>query len=60
MAPVSYTHLDVYKRQQQMDGMNAGTDVLNLQMDGKPVTGQDSLYASAVLDAPTGLSLIHI
>lgn len=39
---------------QQMYGMNAGTDVLNLQMDGKPVTGQDSLYASAVLDAPTG------
>ena len=27
---------------QQMYGMNAGTDVLNLQMDGKPVTGQDS------------------
>ena len=41
---------------QQMYGMNAGTDVLNLQMDGKPVTGQDSLYASAVLDAPYGRS----
>ena len=32
---------------QQMYGMNAGTDVLRLQMDGKPVAGQDSLYATA-------------
>ena len=39
---------------QQMYGMNAGTDVLPLLMDGKAVSGQDSLYASAVLDAPTG------
>ena len=34
---------------QQMYGMNAGTDVLRLQMDGKPVAGQDSLYATAPL-----------
>ena len=40
--------------------MNAGTDVLNLQMDGKPVTGQDSLYASAVLDAPTGEVILKL
>ena len=39
---------------QQMYGMNAGTDVLPLLMDCKAVSGQDSLYASAVLDAPTG------
>ena len=45
---------------QQMYGMNAGTDVLNLQMDGKPVTGQDSLYASAVLDAPTGEVILKL
>lgn len=38
---------------QQMYGMNAGTDVLPLQMNGKPVTGQDSLYATAALNAPT-------
>ena len=45
---------------QQMYGMNAGTDVLSLQMDGKPVTGQDSLYASAVLDAPTGEIILKL
>ena len=43
-----------------MYGMNAGTDVLNLQMDGKPVTGQDSLYASAVMDAPTGEVILKL
>lgn len=38
---------------QQMYGMNAGTDVLPLQMDGNPVAGKDSLYATAALNAPT-------
>lgn len=48
---------------QQMYGMNAGTDVLRLQMDGEAVTGQDSLYATAALDAPTGeiiLKLVNV
>lgn len=48
---------------QQMYGMNAGTDVLRLQMDGEPVAGQDSLYATAALDAPTGeiiLKLVNV
>lgn len=45
---------------QQMYGMNAGTDVLGLQMDGKPVAGQDSLYATAALDAPTGEIILKI
>lgn len=45
---------------QQMYGMNAGTDVLSLQMDGKPVTGQDSLYASATLDAHTGEVILKL
>lgn len=48
---------------QQMYGMNAGTDVLRLQMDGEAVTGQDSLYATADLDAPTGeiiLKLVNV
>ena len=45
---------------QQMYGMNAGTDVLPLLMDGKPVAGQDSLYASAVLDSPTGEVILKI
>ena len=32
MAPVSYTHLDVYKRQglEQVDGLNAGLEDLGL------------------------------
>lgn len=45
---------------QQMYGMNAGTDVLSLQMDGKPVAGQDSLYASAALDARTGEVILKL
>lgn len=45
---------------QQMYGMNAGTDVLSLQMDGQPVTGQDSLYASAALDAHTGEVILKL
>lgn len=45
---------------QQMYGMNAGTDVLPLQMDGQPVTGQDSLYASAALDAHTGEVILKL
>lgn len=48
---------------QQMYGMNAGTDVLRLQMDGEAVTGQDSLYATAALDTPTGeiiLKLVNV
>ena len=45
---------------QQMYGMNAGTDVLPLMMDGKPVTGQDSLYATAALDSNTGEIILKI
>lgn len=45
---------------QQMYGLNSGTDVLPLQMDGKPVTGQDSLYASAVRNAPTGEVILKL
>lgn len=45
---------------QQMYGMNAGTDVLSLQMNGQPVTGQDSLYASAALDAHTGEVILKL
>ncbi|MCD8182616.1 MAG: alpha-L-arabinofuranosidase [Bacteroides sp.] len=45
---------------QQMYGMNAGTDVLPLQMGGKPVTGQDSLYATAALDSNTGEIILKV
>ena len=45
---------------QQLYGMNAGTDVLSLQMDGRPVAGQDSLYATAALDAATGEVILKL
>ena len=45
---------------QQMYAMNAGTDVLSLQMDGKPVAGQDSLYATAALEASTGEVILKL
>ena len=45
---------------QQMYGMNAGTDVLPLLMDGKPVIGQENLYATAALDSNTGEIILKI
>ncbi|MDE6172043.1 alpha-L-arabinofuranosidase C-terminal domain-containing protein [uncultured Bacteroides sp.] len=45
---------------QQMYGMNSGTDVLSLKMDGKAVAGQDSLYATASLNAPTGEIILKL
>ncbi len=45
---------------QQMYGMNTGTKVLPLLMEGKPVIGQDSLYASAVSDATTGEIIVKV
>ena len=45
---------------QQMYGMNAGTDVLSLRMNGEPVAGQDSLYATAALNKPTGEIILKL
>lgn len=45
---------------QQMYGMNAGDQVLPLEMDGKPVTGQDNLYATASLDNNTGEVILKL
>lgn len=45
---------------QQMYGMNPGTDVLPLQMEGKPVTGKDGLYATAALDGNTGEIILKV
>lgn len=45
---------------QQMYGMNAGTHVLSLLMDGKPVAGQDQLYATAALEQSTGDVIVKI
>ena len=38
---------------QKMFSTNAGTDVVSALVDGKPLTGQDSLYASAIVDSKT-------
>lgn len=45
---------------QKMYGHNAGTDVLSLTMDGKPVTGQEKLYATAASDSATDEIIIKI
>ncbi|MDP3643048.1 MAG: alpha-L-arabinofuranosidase C-terminal domain-containing protein [Bacteroidota bacterium] len=38
---------------QKLFSTNAGTDVVSALADGKPLTGQDSLYASANIDSKT-------
>ncbi len=45
---------------QQLYGMNAGTGVLKMTMGGSPIAGQDSLYATAAVDAPTGELIIKV
>lgn len=45
---------------QQLYAMNPGTDVVPLILDGKPVAGQDSIYASATTDKATGEIIVKI
>jgi len=45
---------------QQLYGHNVGTHVLQLLSDGKPLTGQHDLYATAVLDQKTNEVIIKI
>lgn len=45
---------------QQMYGLNAGSRVLPLMMEGKPATGQDNLYATASIDDNTGEIILKI
>ncbi len=45
---------------QQLYGKNAGTNVLPLSMNSKPVTGQDDLYATAALDKATNELIIKV
>ncbi|MCW3788930.1 alpha-L-arabinofuranosidase C-terminal domain-containing protein [Plebeiibacterium sediminum] len=45
---------------QQLFGVNNGTDLLSIQLDGKDLTGQDGLYASSVWDANTKEVVIKI
>ncbi len=45
---------------QQLYGCNAGTHVLPLSFEGKPVTGQSDLYATACIDKTTNEVIIKI
>ena len=45
---------------QKLYSTNKGTNVVPAFMDGKPVTGQDSLYVSAVLDKNTGDVIVKV
>ncbi|MCL1822306.1 MAG: carbohydrate binding domain-containing protein, partial [Prolixibacteraceae bacterium] len=45
---------------QQIYAQNKGTNVMPLTMDGKPLTGQDNLYASAVFDKKLNECIIKI
>lgn len=45
---------------QQMYGVNAGTDVVSMTMDGEPLTGQLDMYATAALDKNTNELIIKV
>lgn len=45
---------------QKMFSTNAGTDVVSALADGKPLTGQDSLFASACLDSKTSELIVKL
>lgn len=45
---------------QKMFSTNKGTDAVPALMNGKALTGQDSLYASAVIDAQTSELIVKI
>ena len=45
---------------QKMFSTNAGTDVVSALVDGKPLTGQDSLYASATIDSKTSELVVKL
>jgi alpha-N-arabinofuranosidase len=45
---------------QKMFSTNNGTDVVIAQVNGKPLTGQDSLYASASIDAKRSELIVKI
>jgi alpha-N-arabinofuranosidase len=45
---------------QKMFSTNAGTDVVSALVDGKPLTGQDSLFASACIDSKTSELIVKL
>ena len=45
---------------QKMFSTNAGTDVVSALVDGKPLIGQDSLFASACIDSKTSELIVKM
>ena len=45
---------------QMLYGTNKGTNIVNITEDGKALTGQDGLYASAVYDKPSKNYIVKI
>jgi alpha-L-arabinofuranosidase len=45
---------------QKLYSLNKGTHVVPATVDGKPLTGQDSLYASAVIDRKTNEVIVKL
>lgn len=45
---------------QQLFSLNKGTNVVSLLADGKPLAGQDSLYASATIDRNTNELIVKM
>jgi alpha-L-arabinofuranosidase len=45
---------------QKLFSTNAGTNVVSTLVNGQPLTGQDSLYASATIDARTSELIVKI
>jgi len=45
---------------QKLFSTNRGTDVVSALVDGKPMAGQDSLYATACMDAATSELIVKI
>jgi len=45
---------------QKMFSTNAGTDVVSALVEGKPLTGQDSLFASACIDSKTSELIVKM
>jgi Alpha-L-arabinofuranosidase len=45
---------------QKLFATNRGTDVVSAQVEGKPLAGQDSLYATACIDAATSELIVKM
>jgi alpha-L-arabinofuranosidase len=45
---------------QKLFSTNKGTDVLSVLQDEKPLTGQEGIYASAVLDKKSGTAILKL